>query len=205
MTVEEYIEKWISPAPDRLQELEKETWQKLVNPRMCSGHYQGRLLSLLSKMLKPQHILELGTYSGYSAMCLLEGLRESGKLDTVEVNDELSWIHQKYLNDSRVEVHYQSAENYLQSSDLSKYDLVWLDADKANYLKYFELLTSGLRSGSILMVDNVLWSGKVLTEAEAWDKDTQILQQLNQEISQHAQWEAMIIPIRDGITLARKR
>ena len=204
-SVQEYIEAWMSPPSDVLQELEKETWQKLVNPRMCSGAYQGRWLSLIAKLLKPKEILELGTFSGYSTLCLLEGLSANGVIRTVDVNEELSWIHEKYLTDNRIQRHYMSAVEFIQEKDLSQVDLVFLDADKSQYMVYFNLLHQRVPSGCVLLVDNVLWNGKVLHPIEPGDKDTQVLHELNQTIAGHPDWEALIIPIRDGITLARKR
>jgi predicted O-methyltransferase YrrM len=200
-----YLEEWMTPPSERLAELERETWQKLVNPRMCSGAYQGRWLSLISKLLRPSSILELGTFSGYSTLCLLEGLDQNGELLTVDINEELAWIHQKYLTDHRIRNHYMSAAHFIDQNDLSKIELVFLDADKSQYLKYLESLTHKLSSGAILLVDNVLWNGKVFQAIQPGDKDTQVLHELNKTIARHPCWEAMIIPIRDGITLARKK
>jgi caffeoyl-CoA O-methyltransferase len=202
---QEYIEEWMTPPSDRLAELERETWQKLVNPRMCSGAYQGRWLSLISKLLRPTSILELGTYSGYSTLCLLEGLARNGEMVTVDINDELAWIHKKYLTDIRIRNQYMSAGDFIKNHDLSKVDLVFLDADKEQYLNYFEALTEKLSSGAVLLIDNVLWNGKVLRPIEHGDGDTEVLHELNKTIARHPSWEAMIIPIRDGITLARKK
>lgn len=204
MTSEEYLKLHMSAVPDLLEQLERETWQKLVNPRMCSGAYQGRLLSALSKMIRPQNILELGTFTGYSALCLLEGLTIDGKMMTLELNEELSWIHKKYLNDPRLEVRYGDAIEALSKLALSEVDLAFVDADKKNYMNYLHLLEGGLRSGAWVLWDNVLWSGKVLEPAARGDTDTIVLQELNQYLAQSTSWETIILPIRDGLTIARR-
>jgi caffeoyl-CoA O-methyltransferase len=204
MTTEDYLKLHMSGVPDVLEKLEKETWQKLVNPRMCSGAYQGRLLSSLSKMIRPQNILELGTFTGYSALCLLEGLTIDGKMMSLELNEELSWIHKKYLNDPRLEVLYGDATETLSMLTLSEVDLVFVDADKKNYMNYLLFLEGGLRSGAWVLLDNVLWSGKVLEPAAPGDIDTIVLQELNQYLAQSNSWETIILPIRDGLTIARR-
>ena len=205
MKVEDYIEKHITPPSEALLRLEKITWQKLINPRMCSGSYQGRLLSLISKMIAPRNILELGTFTGYSTLCLLEGLVFDGTLHTVDINDELKWIHDQFLTDPRIFKHYLAAEDFLCQHDWSEVDLVFIDADKSNYLRYWEMLEAKLKRGTVVLLDNVLWSGKVLQPTASGDIDTEVLKLLNERISSSADWEAMIIPIRDGITLARKK
>jgi caffeoyl-CoA O-methyltransferase len=204
MTTEDYLKLHMSAVPDVLEQLEKETWQKLVNPRMCSGAYQGRLLSALSKMIRPQNILELGTFTGYSALCLLEGLKIDGKMMTLELNEELSWIHKKYLNDPRLEVRYGNAMETLTKLSLSEVDLVFVDADKKNYMNYLHRLEKGLRSGAWVLLDNVLWSGKVLEPAAEGDTDTLVLQELNRYLAESSSWETIILPIRDGLTIARR-
>ncbi len=204
MTTEEYLGQNMSAVPDLLVQLEKETWQKLINPRMCSGAYQGRLLSALSKMIKPKSILELGTFTGYSAICLMEGLALDGKMVSLELNEELSWIHEKYLNDARMELRYGNAMETLPFIALSEVDLVFVDADKRNYMNYLRILEGGLRSGTWVLFDNVLWSGKVLEPVVDGDTDTIVLQELNQYLAQSSMWETIILPIRDGLTIARR-
>lgn len=204
MTTEEYLSQNMSAVPDLLVQLEKETWQKLVNPRMCSGAYQGRLLSAISKMIKPSSILELGTFTGYSALCLLEGLALDGKMVSLELNEELSWIHEKYLKDARMELRYGNAMETLPLIALSEVDLVFVDADKKNYMNYLHILEGGLQSGAWVLLDNVLWSGKVLEPAVEGDIDTIVLQALNQYLAQSSSWETIILPIRDGLTIARR-
>jgi len=205
MELQDYLEQHLSPASEQLEKLEKITWQKLINPRMCSGHYQGRLLSLIAKMIQPKHIIELGTFTGYSTLCLLEGLSEKGVIHTVDVNDELQWVHDQFLNDPRIVRHYLPAEDFLEQYACSEADLIFMDADKSNYLNYWEKVEGNLKSGTVVLLDNVLWNGKVLLPTERGDVDTEVLKMLNQRIAQSSAWEAMIIPIRDGITLARKR
>jgi predicted O-methyltransferase YrrM len=204
MTTEEYLSQNMSAVPDLLVQLEKETWQKLINPRMCSGAYQGRLLSAISKMINPRSILELGTFTGYSALCLMEGLALDGKMVSLELNEELSWIHEKYLKDTRMELRYGNALDSLPLIALSEVDLVFVDADKRNYMNYLRILEGGLRSGAWVLLDNVLWSGKVLEPAVEGDIDTIVLQELNQYLAQSSSWETIILPIRDGLTIARR-
>jgi predicted O-methyltransferase YrrM len=204
MTTEEYLSQNMSAVPELLVQLEKETWQKLINPRMCSGAYQGRLLSAISKMINPRSILELGTFTGYSALCLMEGLALDGKMVSLELNEELSWIHEKYLKDTRMELRYGNALDSLPLIALSEVDLVFVDADKKNYMNYLRILEGGLRSGAWVLLDNVLWSGKVLEPAVEGDIDTIVLQELNQYLAQSSLWETIILPIRDGLTIARR-
>jgi caffeoyl-CoA O-methyltransferase len=204
MTTEEYLNQNLSAVPDLLVQLEKETWQKLINPRMCSGAYQGRLLSALSKMIKPKCILELGTFTGYSAICLMEGLALDGKMLSLELNEELSWIHEKYLKDPRMSLRYGNAMETLSTIAISEVDLVFVDADKKNYMNYLRILEGGLRSGAWVLLDNVLWSGKVLEPADEGDVDTIVLQELNQYLAKSPLWETIILPIRDGLTIARR-
>lgn len=205
MTTEEYVNLQLSAIPENLVQLEKETWQKLINPRMCSGAYQGRLLSAISKMIQPRSILELGTFTGYSALCLLEGLTADGEMISFEVNHELEWMHQKYLTDPRLRIQYGNAVEMLPEVELSGVDLVFVDADKRNYMNYLLVLEKGLKVGAWVLLDNVLWSGKVLEKAEEGDMDTQILQTLNTYLAQSNHWETIILPIRDGLTIARRK
>jgi predicted O-methyltransferase YrrM len=205
MTTEEYVNLQLSAIPENLVQLEKETWQKLINPRMCSGAYQGRLLSAISKMIQPRSILELGTFTGYSALCLLEGLTADGEMISFEVNHELEWMHQKYLTDPRLRIQYGNAVEMLPEVELSGVDLVFVDADKRNYMNYLLVLEKGLKVGAWVLLDNVLWSGKVLEKAEDGDMDTQILQTLNTYLAQSNHWETIILPIRDGLTIARRK
>lgn len=205
MTTEEYVNLQLSAIPENLVQLEKETWQKLINPRMCSGAYQGRLLSAISKMIQPRNILELGTFTGYSALCLLEGLTADGEMISFEVNQELDWMHQKYLTDPRLQIQYGNAMEMLPKVELNGVDLVFVDADKRNYMNYLLVLEKGLKVGAWVLLDNVLWSGKVLEKAEEGDLDTQILQTLNAYLAQSNHWETIILPIRDGLTIARRK
>ncbi len=159
----------------------------------------------MAKMIRPKHIIELGTFTGYSTLCLMEGLSENGVMHTVDVNDELKWVHEQFLKDPRIIRHYLSATEFLKGHDCSDADLVFIDADKSNYLHYWEVIEGELKSGAVVLLDNVLWNGKVLLPTEKGDIDTEVLKVLNQRIAHSPDWETLIIPIRDGITLARKR
>jgi len=204
MTTEEYVNQHLSSVPETLVQLEKETWQKLINPRMCSGAYQGRLLSMLAKMINPKRVVELGTFTGYSALCLLEGLTKEGKLMTLELNEELKWMHEKYLKDSRIEIHYGAAMDLMSSLNWTDVELVFVDADKRNYMNYILFLEKMLASGSWVLLDNVLWSGKVLQPTQDGDEDTKILKEVNAYMASSSKWEIIILPIRDGLTIARR-
>lgn len=206
--LENYVDRHTEAEPAHLAALAHETWQKVIMPRMLSGHFQGRMLSLISKMIQPQRILEIGTYTGYSALCLAEGLKPGGKLITIDINDELNWIHKKHITESsfgqNIDIRYGDAKVIIPQLDES-FDLVFIDADKENYLIYFDLLIEKLRPGAVLLADNVLWSGKVLYEAHRSDVETQVLQAFNQKITEDARVENVLLPIRDGLMMIRKR
>ncbi|MEY4330073.1 MAG: hypothetical protein RL609_821 [Bacteroidota bacterium] len=203
-TIETYLEENMSSIPSLLHELEKETWQKVINPRMCSGAYQGRVLSALSKMIRPRNILEIGTYTGYSALCLSEGLLSGGTLISMDVNDELKWIHDKYLRNQPIQIMYGDAHEKLNEVHLDGVDLVFVDADKSGYMQYCLWLEKHLATGTWVLWDNVLWNGKVLEETAPKDIDTAVLKELNGHLAQSSEWEVVILPIRDGLTLSRK-
>lgn len=203
-TIETYLEENMSSAPNLLDELEKETWQKVINPRMCSGAYQGRVLSALSKMIRPRNIVEIGTYTGYSALCLSEGLEAGGKLISLDVNDELKWIHDKYLSNHPIHILYGDAHEKLNEVNWVGVDLVFVDADKSGYMQYCLSLQNHLAPGTWVLWDNVLWNGKVLEETAPRDTDTAVLKELNNYLAQSSKWEVVILPIRDGLTLSRK-
>ena len=204
--IDQYAVDHSQQEPPLLQQLNKETWQKVLNPRMLSGHYQGRILSLLSKIIQPKVILELGTYTGYSALCLLEGLHPQGEIHTIDQNEELYDLQRKYFDRSgagaRIHQHLGKAETILPGLNL-KYDLVFMDADKKNYPKYLEIILPQMNSGGILLSDNVLWSGKVIAQLDPDDQDTQALLEYNKTLATHPQLETVLLPIRDGLTLTR--
>ena len=189
-----------------LQCLNKETYQKILLPRMLSGHFQGRLLSLLSKLVRPVNILEIGTYTGYATLCLCEGLRENGQLHTIDIKEELLDFQRKYFDLSpwgkQITQHLGSATGVIPSLDV-KFDLVFIDADKENYLRYFEMIVPKMNRGGIILSDNVLWSGKVLEAVDPKDKTTNILLQYNQLLKDDPRVETILLPIRDGLSVSR--
>lgn len=204
--LQNYIDLHTQKEPKLLQELNKETWRKILIPRMLSGRFQGRLLSMLSKLIKPKVILEIGTYTGYSALCLAEGLHQNGILHTIDHNEELVWIQKKYFNRSdyknKIVSHLGDALDIIYTLDL-KFDLVFIDADKTNYTNYFEAVLPKMNVGGLILSDNVLWSGKVLQKADKKDKDTQALQIYNKLLAEDPRVENLLLPIRDGIMLTR--
>jgi len=204
--IQDYANKHSQEEPKLLQELNRETWQKVLNPRMLSGSYQGRLLSLLSKLIQPQQILEIGTYTGYSALCLAEGLSDNGQLHTIDHNEELVSLQQKYFNKSpfknQIKTYLGEALDIIESFKI-KFDLVFIDADKSNYVNYFKSIVPKMNKGGLILSDNVLWSGKVLQKAEAKDKDTQALQAYNKCVNSDSRVESILLPIRDGLMLTR--
>ncbi|MBF0694291.1 MAG: O-methyltransferase [Flavobacterium sp.] len=204
--LEDYIAEHSENEPELLAELSKETHQKILQPRMLSGHFQGRVLSLLSKLIAPKRILEIGTYTGYSALCLCEGLADGGQLDTIDIKEELQDFQRKYFERSpyndQIKQHLGSAIDIIPTLE-GPFDLVFIDADKENYQNYFELVLPKMRKGGIILSDNVLWSGKILEEAKANDKSTLKLQQYNQHLKNDKRVETVLLPIRDGLSVCR--
>lgn len=203
----DYAEKHSSDEPKLLQELRRETWQKVIAPRMLSGHHQGRLLSMISKMVQPKKILEIGTYTGYATLCLAEGLSDKGVIYTIDINEELEEIQQKYFKKSGFSKQIVSLTgNALEliPAITETFDLVFIDADKVNYNRYFDLIITKLTRGGIILSDNVLWSGKVLKKVQNNDKDTQSLIVYNQRIKNEKSVETILLPFRDGISITRK-
>jgi caffeoyl-CoA O-methyltransferase len=206
--LEHYVEQHTSLAGNLLDQLERATWQKVINPRMLSGRLQGRYLSMLSKLMEPRYIVEIGTYTGYSALCLLEGLQDGGRLITIDINDELNAIHQAYL--LRHERAHQIERLFGDAIDMiptlsPQIDLAFIDADKSNYLAYYELLLPLMRGGGLILIDNVLWSGKVVEPLKEGDVDTAILIELNNRIQMDERVDNVLLPIRDGLMMVRKR
>lgn len=206
--LETYLDSHTSSESDLLKRLQKETFQKTTQPQMLSGAYQGRLLSLISKMLRPKTILEIGTFTGYATLCLAEGLAQDGKIITIDRNEELIYLPKKYFAESefatQIEIKLGNALDILDQLSDETYDLVFIDADKSNYINYYEKVITQMNSGGVILADNVLWYGKVLEEAKSTDKDTQILQELNDLVAKDPRVESLILPIRDGISLIRK-
>ncbi|MBP5400898.1 MAG: O-methyltransferase [Bacteroidales bacterium] len=205
--IEEYCEAHSTPEPELLYRLNRETNLKVMNPRMLSGHIQGMFLTNLVKMMQPKAVLEIGTYTGYSAICLAEGLPEGGTLDTIEVDVELEDIIRKYFSQypkkEKITLHIGDALVVIPTLDKT-YDLIFMDADKEEYIRYYELVLPKLRRGGYLLADNVLWSGKVLNEPKSGDKDTPALQYFNDYVLQDERVRNFLLPLRDGIMVIEK-
>ncbi|MBZ9787454.1 O-methyltransferase [Psychroflexus sp. CAK57W] len=203
-----YVEANSEDEPELLQQLTKETWQKVLQPRMLSGHYQGRLLSLISKLVHPTSVLEIGTYTGYSALSLAEGLSEKGKLHTIDRNEELYDLQRKYFDLSgygeQIIQYTGDARQIIPEID-AEFDLVFIDADKSSYPLYFELIIDKLKPGGLILSDNVLWSGKVIEKLDPKDKDTKALLNYNLKLKEDHRVETVLLPVRDGFTISRKR
>lgn len=206
--LEDYIEKHSEKEPDLLAALNKETYQKILLPRMLSGHFQGRVLSMLSKLIRPVNILEIGTFTGYAALCLCEGMQENGQLHTIDIKEELETIQRKYFDKSpwgsQIFQHLGDAIDIIPTLEL-KFDLVFIDADKENYLNYFELILPKMNKGGIILSDNVLWSGKVLEPLQKNDSSTKVLLEYNELLKNDTRVETVLLPIRDGLTVSRVR
>ena len=204
--LENYIEQHSEKEPELLAALNKETYQKVLLPRMLSGHFQGRVLSMLSKLIRPVNILEIGTYTGYSALCLCEGMQENGTLHTIDIKEELVDFQRKHFDKSpwgnQIVQHLGEALDIIPNLDL-KFDLVFIDADKENYINYFELIVPKMNKGGIILSDNVLWSGKVLEPLNPKDVSTKILLEYNLLLKNDPRVETVLLPIRDGLTVSR--
>ena len=204
--LEDYIEQHSQKEPELLAALDKETYQKILLPRMLSGHFQGRVLSMLSKLIRPLNILEIGTYTGYSALCLCEGIQENGTLHTIDIKEELVDFQRKYFDKSpwgnQITQHLGEALDIIPTLD-TKFDLVFIDADKENYINYFELIVPKMNKGGIILSDNVLWSGKVLEPLQPNDLSTKVLLEYNQLLKNDPRVETVLLPIRDGLTVSR--
>ena len=204
--LEDYIEQHSEKEPELLAALDKETYQKVLLPRMLSGHFQGRVLSMLSKLIRPLNILEIGTYTGYSALSLCEGMQENGMLHTIDIKEELVDFQRKYFDKSpwasQIVQHLGEAITIIPTLDL-KFDLVFIDADKDNYINYFELIVPMMNKGGIILSDNVLWSGKVLEPLKPKDLTTKIILDYNQLLKNDPRVETVLLPIRDGLTVSR--
>ena len=204
--LEDYIEQHSQKEPELLAALDKETYQKVLLPRMLSGHFQGRVLSMLSKLIRPLTILEIGSYTGYSALCLCEGLQEKGVLHTIDIKEELVDFQRKYFDKSpwgkQIVQHLGEAVAIIPTLDL-KFDLVFIDADKENYIRYFEMILPKMNKGGIILSDNVLWSGKVLEPLQPNDFSTKTLLEYNQLLKNDPRVESVLLPIRDGLTVSR--
>ena len=206
--LDDYVVSHSENEPELLQELNRETYQKILQPRMLSGQYQGRILSMFSKLVNPKNILEIGTYTGYSALCLAEGMQSNGVLHTIDVNEELVDFQRKYFDKSgygkQIHQYLGNALEIIPKLDTT-FDLVFIDADKENYSNYFNVIIDKLNTGGIIISDNVLWSGKVLeTTFKKDDTSTPALIEYNALLKEDKRIETVVLPIRDGLTISRK-
>lgn len=206
--IEQYAIRHSAPETELLEKINRDTWAEVLMPRMLSGPLQGRILAMFSKMVQPKVILEIGTYTGYSAICLSEGLAEGGKLITIDINDELENRVKKYFaqcpNPEIFDYRIGNALNIIPFIE-DKIDLVFIDADKVNYLKYYHLVLDKIKPGGIIIADNVLWSGKILDAREKMDEDTRALVDFNNYVAKDNRVDPLLIPVRDGLMVLRKR
>jgi predicted O-methyltransferase YrrM len=202
-----YLENSCEPENELLKHINRETHLKVSMPRMLSGHYQGKLLSMISKMVNPERILEIGTFTGYATLCLAEGLRENGRIYTIDINLELEDMVRSNFkkSDLNSKIMYQIGDAKQIIPTLNEtFDLVFIDADKKNNATYYEMIIDKVRSGGLILVDNVLWSGKVLDEAVS-DQKTSLISKFNEMVSSDQRVEKLILPVRDGLFLIRKK
>ena len=206
--LDHYAVQHSEDEPKLLQALTRETYQKVLQPRMLSGHYQGRLLSIISKLTRPKTILELGTFTGYSALCLAEGMQKDGELHTIDVNEELVAFQRRYFDQSeyshQIHQHLGPALEIIPKLKLS-FDLVFMDADKPNYINYFHQIIDKLNPGGVILSDNVLWSGKVIEPLDKNDLSTKIVLDYNRLLKEDKRLETVLLPIRDGLTVSIKK
>lgn len=204
--LENYVTQHSENEPELLQELSRQTHLKVLQPRMLSGHFQGRVLSLVSKLIRPKTVLEIGTYTGYATLCLAEGLTENGSIHTIEVNEELYDLQRTFFDKSgkgkQINQHIGQAADIIPTLN-QKFDLVFIDADKKNYSLYFDLIIDKMNSGGIILSDNVLWSGKVLDNINPNDKQTVAINAYNQKLKEDPRVETILLPIRDGLSISR--
>ena len=208
LELENYIKNCIGAEDPVLEELDRETNLKLLHPRMLSGHIQGKLLQMFSQMISPTNILELGTFSGYSAICLAKGLKKGGKLISIELNDELKSFAKKYIKKSGLEnVIELKTGSALEIIPTLKYnfDLVFIDADKKEYLEYYKLVFDKVNPGGYIIADNTLWDGKVVEAVAPKDYQTKGVLEFNEFVANDNRVEKVIVPVRDGLTIIRKK
>jgi len=206
--LDKYVVDHSEQEPQLLQQLTRETYQKVLQPIMLSGPYQGRVLSMISKLIRPKTILELGTFTGYATLCLAEGLQENGRLHTIDINEELVDFQRKYFDKStyghQIIQHTGSALDIIPELN-ETFDLVFIDADKPNYSNYFHLIIDKLNTGGVILSDNVLWYGKVVEPFDAKDKSTKAVLDYNTLLKNDERIETVLLPIRDGLTISRKK
>ncbi len=205
--IEQYILAHIDPEGEVLERLNRDVHVNLLRPRMLSGHLQGRMLKMLCRMIRPTSVLEIGTYAGYSALCMAEALGEDATIDTIEIDDELEDFIQKHLDDSpygnKVSLHFGDAFDIIPTLNKS-FDLVFVDADKRSYSDYFDLVFDKVNAGGFIIADNTLWDGKVLETPDENDGQTIGILEFNRKIAADTRIEKVILPLRDGITLIHK-
>lgn len=206
--IEQYAIDHSKPECSVLSDLHRETWAKVLRPRMLSGHLQGKILESFSHMMRPQRVLEIGTYTGYSAICMAYGLAEGGKLITIDINDEISEIAEKYITQAglsdKIEFKIGDARKIIPTLN-ETWDLVFIDADKENYGAYYDLVFDKVRKGGFIVADNVLWSGKVMDPYELLDEETKSLVDFNQKVLTDDRVDNVLMPVRDGLMVIRKR
>lgn len=206
--LDKYILEHSTPEDPVLYELDRETNISILRPRMLSGHIQGMLLTMLSQMIRPKRILEIGTFTGYSAICLAKGLVEDGKLHTIEVNDELEWIATKYIEKAgmqpKIEQHIGDACEIIPTLD-ETFDFIFLDGNKREYSRYYDLVFDKVRPGGYLLADNILWDGKVVEEVDPRDEQTIGILAFNDKVKNDPRVTQVILPLRDGLMLIRKQ
>ena len=202
-----YLDAHCDPEPGLLANINRETYLKVLRPHMLSGHYQGRVLSMLSKMISPKRILEIGTFTGYATICLAEGLTEDGEIHTIEINRELEEMLNSHFKSTNVEkkirLHFGPAAQIIGDFGFSDLDLVFIDADKKNNFTYFNLVFDKVKTGGLIIIDNVLWKGKVYGDEK--DTDTVSIRKLNDQIGAETRVEKLILPVRDGLLIIRKK
>ena len=205
--IEAYVERYTTEESKVLKELNRETYSRVLIPRMLAGHLQGRVISMFSHMINPRQVLEIGTYTGYSGLCWAEGLQDEGQVHTIDVNEELEEMVARYINKagqtSRVVTYLGNALDIIPSIDQT-FDVVYIDADKENYSNYYDLVIDKVRTGGYIIADNVLWSGKVVEAEESQDEDTQALVRYCEKIQSDSRVINVLFPVRDGLLVARK-
>ncbi|MFI5220313.1 MAG: O-methyltransferase [Bacteroidia bacterium] len=206
--IEAYVEKYTQPEPEVLAELNRDTNANVLVPRMLAGHLQGQVLSMLSKMIQPKKILEVGTYTGYSAICFAQGLQPGGVLHTIDINEELEEMIKKYFKkaglENIIQLHIGNATKIIPSLE-GPFDIVYIDADKENYSNYYDLVFDKVRNGGFIIADNVLWSGNVMKPEREMDEETKAIVAYCKKVHNDDRVENVIFPIRDGLMIARKR
>ncbi len=206
--LEEYVVAHTKEEASVLKELNRETYAKILMPRMLAGHLQGAAIKMFSQMIKPKHVLEIGTYTGYSAICWAEGLQNEGMIHTIDINDELEEMILKYFKkagfENKIKLHIGNALHIIPQID-AKFDLVYIDADKENYSNYYDLVFDKVKKGGFIIADNVLWSGKVIEPLAPNDKDTKAILEYNKKVLNDTRVENVLLPIRDGLMVAIKK